>query len=99
MTLWKRLLRRLTRKSLDGAMYRVTSILYSGDGKRAAEIREFDSGETFLLESDWVEGTAFKERHGGRLVGPFASPQDAERFIVTTPWFNGLEEAFPPSVR
>lgn len=92
MSFWTRLVRRSTHKSLDGAMYRVTSTLYSGDGKRAAEIREFDTGETFLLESEWVEGTTFKERHGGSLVGPFASPKHAERFIVATAWFNGTEK-------
>lgn len=92
MTFWTRLVRRLTHKSLDGAMYRVTSTLYSGDGKRAAEIREFDTGETFLLESEWVEGATFKERHGGSLVGPFASPKHAEQFIVATAWFNGTEK-------
>jgi hypothetical protein len=25
------------------------------------------------------------------LVGPFASPAHAERFIVATPWFKGTE--------
>jgi len=87
----KRLLTRRTRKSLYGAKYRVPSTLYSDDGKRAAEIREFDNGETYLLESDWVEDTTFRARHKGRLVGPFASPKDAERFIVATAWFNGTE--------
>ena len=89
MAWWKRLLGRAKHKSLDGAMYRVTSTLYSKDGKRAAEIRAFDNGETYLLESDWVEDTTFTARHGGRLVGPFASPKHAERFIVATAWFNG----------
>jgi hypothetical protein len=82
---------RATNKSLDGMMYQVTSTLYSGDGKRSAEVREFSNGETYLLESEWVEGTAFKDRHAGRLVGPFASPKLAERFIVATSWFNGTE--------
>ena len=91
MMWWKRLLSRLTHKSLNGAMYRVTSTLYSSDGKRAAEIREFDNGATYLLESNWVEETTFRERHGGKLVGPFASPKHAERFIVATAWFNGAD--------
>lgn len=86
---WKRLLKRKPHNLLGGAMFRVTSTLYSSDGKRAAEIREFDNGQTYLLESDWVEKTTFKERHDGALVGPFASPKHAERFIVATPWFNG----------
>jgi hypothetical protein len=88
---WERLFGRAEHRSLDGAMYRVTSTLFSSDGKRAAEIREFDNGETYLLESDWVEETTFAARHGGKLVGPFASPEDAERFIVATAWFNGTE--------
>jgi hypothetical protein len=91
MMWWNRLFRCVPHKSLDGSMYRVTSTLYSSDGNRAAEIREFDNGETYLLESDWVEETTFNERHGGRLVGPFASPKHAEGFIVATPWFNGTE--------
>ena len=92
MTLWKRWFRQERHNALDGAMYRVTSTLYSSDGKRSAEIREFDNGETYLLESDWVEATTFKERHEGRLVGPFASPEHAERFIVATTWFNGTDQ-------
>lgn len=69
--------------------YRVTSTLYSSDGKRSAELREFGNGETYLLESEWLEGTSFRPLHSGRLVGPFPSPEQAERFIVATPWFTG----------
>jgi hypothetical protein len=69
----------------------VTCTLYSDDGKRAAEVREFSNGEAYLLESEWVEGTTFEDRHSGSLVGPFASPAHAERFIVATSWFNGTE--------
>lgn len=79
------------RMSLSGTHYRVACTLYSKDGKRSAEVREFSNGETYLLESDWVEGTTFAVRHAGRLVGPFASPTAAEQFIVATPWFNGSE--------
>ena len=86
---WKRLLRKVAGKSLDGNMYRVAFTLYSKDGRRAAEIREFDDGETYILESDWVEGTTYKPRHGGKIVGPFTSPEKAEHFIVATSWFNG----------
>ena len=52
-------------------MYRVTSILYSSDGKRAAEFREFDNGETYLLETDWVEETTFNERARWQASRPF----------------------------
>lgn len=91
MKWWRRMFGHSTNKSLDGTMYRVTFTLYSGDGKRSAEVREFSNGETYLLESEWVEGTTFRERHAGMLVGPFASPKLAEQFIVATSWFNGTE--------
>ena len=52
---------------------------------------EFRNGETFLDEQEWVEGTTFKNRHSGRLVGPFASPEDAEKFILATAWFRGSQ--------
>jgi hypothetical protein len=68
------------------------STLYSLDGKRAAEVLEFRNGETYLDEREWSEGTTFKNRHSGSLVGPFASPEDAEKFIVATSWFRGSQE-------
>lgn len=88
----KRLFGLTARGSIDGMMYQVTSTLYSNDGKRSAELRKFDNGETYILEGEWVEGTRFKDRHEGRLVGPFASPKHAERFIVATSWFDGSEQ-------
>lgn len=91
MMWFKRLFGPKAKRSLDGLMYEITSTLYSKDGKRSAEVRNFSNGETYLLEGEWVEGTTFKDRHDGRLVGPFVSPDDAERFIVATPWFNGTE--------
>jgi hypothetical protein len=75
--------------SLNGQEYRVAFTLYSEDGKRAAAVCEFSNGETYLDEKEWVEGTTFKNRHSGRLVGPFASPENAESFIVATAWFCG----------
>ena len=77
-------MRRLTRQE-----YRVAFTLYSLHGKRAAEVREFANGETFLSEEEWVEGTTFRNRHAGRMVGPFASAEDAETFVVATEWFRG----------
>ena len=66
--------------------------LYSVEGKRAAEVLEFRNGETYLDEQEWVQGTTFKNRHAGSLVGPFASPEDAEKFVVATSWFRGGQE-------
>ena len=85
----ERLFRRGGKSALDRAAFRTAFVLYSEDGKRAAEVREFSNGQTYLLESEWVSGTTFEERHGGQMVGPFKSPAHAERFIVTTSWFTG----------
>lgn len=73
----------------EGQDYRSVFTLYSDDGKRAANVLESRNGETYLDEQEWVEGTTFKNRHSGNLVGPFASPEDAERYVVATPWFCG----------
>lgn len=88
MAWWQRLFARRD-ASIAGMEYRVGSTLYSSDGKRAAEVREFSNGETYLLESELVEGAAFQPRHSGALIGPFPSPEQAERFIVATSWFIG----------
>jgi hypothetical protein len=88
MAWWQRLFARRA-ASIDGMEYRIESTLYSSDGKRAAELREFANGETYLLESESVEGDDFQPRHSGALVGPFASPELAERFITATAWFTG----------
>lgn len=77
---------------LAGLEYQVAFTLYSKDGKRAVEVCEFRNGETYLDEKDWVTGTTFENRHSGQLVGPFNSPEDAEKFIVTTAWFCGPQE-------
>jgi len=78
--------------SLTGLHYSVAFILYSFDGKRAAEVRAFSNGETYISEEEWVEGTTFQNRHSGSMVGPFASPDEAEKFIISTAWFNGRNE-------
>jgi len=91
MTWWKRLFGRKSRELRVSSHYRIICSLYSADGKRCAEVREFSNGKTYLLESALVEGTTFKARHGGRMVGPFASAEIAERFIVATPWFSGKD--------
>lgn len=89
MAWWRRLLRRSGQAARDGTEFRVAFVLYSEDGKRAAEVREFSNGQTYLLETERVERTTFEARHAGRMVGPFKTPAHAERFIVATPWFKG----------
>jgi hypothetical protein len=90
MEWWDRLFKRAAKSARDGSCYRTVCTLYSEDGKRAAEVREFSNGETYLVESEWIEGTTFKDRHSGKMVGPFKSPAHAERFIVSTSWFLGM---------
>lgn len=85
----RRLFGRETASSLDGMDYRVNAKLYSQDGRREVEVREFRNGASYILERQMGENGTFEDRHSGRLVGPFASPDEAERFIVTTEWFNG----------
>lgn len=75
---------------IDGQEYRSVFKLYSEDGRRVADVLQFDNGDTYLDEQELVQGTTFKNRHSGRLVGPFASPADAETFIVATAWFRGI---------
>jgi hypothetical protein len=89
MEWWNRFLGRIFNKPINGAEYRTVSTLFSSDGLRSAEILKFREGYTYLLEAERVEGSDFKERHDGRLVGPFTSPKHAEQFIVSTVWFNG----------
>jgi hypothetical protein len=81
----------MNKPPLQGQEYRSPFTLYSVDGKRAAKVLEFHNGETFLDEQEWFEGTTFKNRHSGGLVGPFASPGDARKFIVATSWFRGSQ--------
>lgn len=75
--------------SLKGMDFRVVFSVFSEDGKRAADICVFSNGETYLDEKEWVQGMTFKNRHGGSLVGPFKSTEEAEKFIVSTDWFIG----------
>lgn len=89
MTWWKRLFGRKDPSSLAGLNYRVAYTLTSKDGKREVEVREFSDTQTFLAEREKVDGI-FRERHMGQMVGPFPSPEEAERFIVATAWFRGL---------
>lgn len=85
-----RLLNRRAPASLDGQQFRAAFTLYSKDGQREVEVREFRMGQTYVVEREQTEGV-FVDRHSGRMVGPFASPKAAESFIVTTDWFCGRE--------
>jgi hypothetical protein len=92
MAWWSSIFKRKTRSRLYGLNYRVAFNLYSEDGKREAEVREFSNGEYYLAERERVEGTTFEDRHSGRMVGPFATADAAEKFIVATAWFCGRNE-------
>lgn len=92
MAWWDRIFKRNTGSSLYGLELRVAFKLYSDDGKREVEVREFSNGETYLVEREWVEGTTFNDRHDGAMVGPFTSTEAAESFIVATAWFCGHQE-------
>jgi hypothetical protein len=92
MVWWSQIFKRKTGSRLRGLNYRVAFKLYSEDAKREVEVREFSNGEAYMVEREWVEGTTFSDRHSGRMVGPFASPEDAEKFIVSTAWFCGRNE-------
>lgn len=92
MTWWGRLFDWKARSPpLDGLEYQVAFNLYSEDGKREVEVREFSNGETYVVEREWIEGDTFEDRHGGSMVGPFASPTAAETFSIGTRWFTGSE--------
>jgi hypothetical protein len=89
MVWWKRVLKPVSNAGLHGSEYIISCTLYSKDGNRAAEVRVFANGETYLAESESVDGTTFVDRHLGSMVGPFKSPELAESFIVGTSWFCG----------
>lgn len=89
MAWWKRLFRRRGPAILDGTEYRTVFLIYSEDGRRAAEVREFSNGQFYVLETERNEGPKFEQRHEGQMVGPFKNPTHAERFIAATAWFRG----------
>ncbi len=85
----KRFFSRPPRQSIAGRSYRIDSTLYSLDGNRSAELREYDTGKAYILESERGEDGQFVAIHDGAVVGPFASLRAAEKFIVATTWFAG----------
>ena len=91
MAWWRRIYGHKPAASLDGMEYRVACKLHSQNGEREVEVLMFRNGDAYLLERQRAASGAFEDRHSGRLVGPFPSPGDAERFIGTTDWFNGRD--------
>ena len=89
MNWWRRLLGARGNASLDRLTFRVPFTLYSEDGQRQAEVREFSNGQTYPLERERDEKGVIVARHSSSLVGPFRSPKAAQRFIVRTDWFAG----------
>ena len=89
MRWWRRFLKAKSEASLNGQMFRVAAALYSQDGQREVEVREFRNGRTYLVERELGDSGTFVDRHSGSMVGPFKSPQTAEKFIVATDWFTG----------
>ncbi|QUD89854.1 hypothetical protein [Phenylobacterium montanum] len=79
----------MSKSPLKGRSYRIAFQLYSEDGSRSVDILEFEGGEVFLDEKEKVGTGGFENRHSGSLVGPFASAEAAESFIVGTSWFSG----------
>lgn len=75
----------------EGDAYQVTNLLYSEDAGRCVEVRKFATGMTYVVERERSDDGAYVDRHRGAMVGPFASSEEAERFIVATPWFTGEE--------
>jgi len=73
---------------LTDRSYRIAFQLYSKDGARAVDVMEFEDGDVYLNEQERRETGDYENRHGGSLVGPFASAEAAETFIVGTTWFN-----------
>jgi hypothetical protein len=49
---WWKIFKRKTRSGLYGLEYKVAFKLYSVDGKREVEVREFSNGKTYLAERD-----------------------------------------------
>jgi hypothetical protein len=73
--------------------YRVVCNLYNSEGKRGAEVRVRRDGRAYFVEQEWVEGTTFTDRGRGEEIGPFESPEAAERAAVGRPWFSGDENS------
>ena len=89
MAWWNRVIARLN-GDLKGRKYRAYATLYNLDASRSAELLDFGRLRgTYIREQERTEDGSYMDRHDGRLVGPFTSPQAAESFIVATPWFTG----------
>lgn len=88
---WTRLFRKGAEPSLEGQEFKVAVRLYSEDGNREVEVCKFQDGRAYLVERELDASGAFVDRHSGSMVGPFKSPNAAEKFIVKTAWFEGRD--------
>lgn len=75
----------------EGDAYQVINLLYSEDAGRCVEVRKFAADKTYIIERERGDAGSYIDRHGRAMVGPFGSPEEAERFIVATPWFTGKD--------
>ena len=73
--------------------YRVPIRLFSRDGKRSVELRQYRNGQVFFVDQIWVEGTTFKDRDEGAQIGPFESLAAAETAAVNRPWFGATDSS------
>ena len=93
MAWWNKLFRRL-HGTLEGRKYRTLTALYNLDASRSATLLDFGfTLGTYIKEQERRADGQYVDRFGGALVGPFRSPDLAERFIVRTDWFSGRDSA------
>jgi hypothetical protein len=91
MAWWNRFFNLKSQSPIVEMKYRVAFKLYSEGAEREVEVREFSNDSVYIVERERIEGGMFKDRHSGKMVGPFPSPEVAEKFIVATPWFCGRD--------
>ena len=89
----RRQLFRLKAKSLPpNAAFLVPFTLYSINAERAVQVRVRRDGFTYFMPQVHVGGQIFENR--GSEIGPFDTPEDAERAAASGDWLNEEEE--PP---
>ena len=93
MAWWRRFLPLRAGRVLADTDYFVPFRLYSKDGKRSVEMRVHRDGLAYFVDQEWVEGTTFKNRGRGEEIGPYETPEAAERAAVARSWFSRGEES------